>query len=542
MASERFRPGTNVKGAVGGANWCFLLPSLELGRVVCLGCPSRSSLATLTGLGRVTVSPSGRAELPAGSADLVVVPRLPRRRRARAERLQEARRLLGPEGVAYVEGRSRSGIGDSVPLWVAPAAGEVRLAAPAHDREATAFLERRFLNPRVLRSQLLRRPRRVLARQPTIGRLLGRRAALLSAGDRAADGPPRYVRSLAAAAGVALDGRRWALAAPGEYPSQKVLLFLFGPEGADPEAIVKIIRDPGLNFRLENEWRALAELQAQGIGTEQTVPRPLFRGSHAGRAVLGETALHGTPFRGRTHGTAECPHALAVLEWLLELGEATAAPADRDDETAVAGVGALLEEFARAYELPARQQELLAGHVAALAGGGEKLPLVFQHGDPGPWNVLVTEDGKPAFLDWEAAEPRGMPLWDVFHFLRSYGLAVSRTAGTRDRSQSFAEHFLDGSALTDVLVRATARFCASTGLSPDLVEPLFYVCWMHRAVKEAATLPPERLAGSRYVGLLRLALERRDSPGLRRLFAAAEAPPGPEGVTRAGMLGAGDGR
>ena len=73
----------------------------------------------------------------------------------------------------------------------------------------------------------------------------------------------------------------------------------------------------------------------------------------------------------------------------------------------------------------------------------ERFPLVFQHGDPGPWNVLITSDGRPGFLDWEAAEPHGMPLWDLFHFLRSFGFQVSRAAGTRDPLRSFAEQFLE---------------------------------------------------------------------------------------------------
>ena len=100
----RFAPGSNVKGAVGGANWCFLLPSLDLGRVVCLGRPSPAGLTTLAGLAdQVTVcAPAddlsrlrrslGSAEprnlslletavetapLPDGTADLVVLPRLP---------------------------------------------------------------------------------------------------------------------------------------------------------------------------------------------------------------------------------------------------------------------------------------------------------------------------------------------------------------------------------------------------------------------------------------------------------------------------------
>ena len=36
LATE-FIPSTNLKGEVAGANWSFLLPSLELERIVCFG-------------------------------------------------------------------------------------------------------------------------------------------------------------------------------------------------------------------------------------------------------------------------------------------------------------------------------------------------------------------------------------------------------------------------------------------------------------------------------------------------------------------------
>jgi hypothetical protein len=46
---------------------------------------------------------------------------------------------------------------------------------------------------------------------------------------------------------------------------------------------------------------------------------------------------------------------------------------------------------------------------------------------------------------------------------------------------------------------------------------------MHRGLKEAATLPRHRLESGRYVGILRLAIERRDSPGLSALFSPEPA-------------------
>jgi hypothetical protein len=114
-----------------------------------------------------------------------------------------------------------------------------------------------------------------------------------------------------------------------------------------------------------------------------------------------------------------------------------------------------------------------------------------------------------------------MPLWDLLHFLRSFGLVVSQQAGTRDPATSFAEQILAASSLNGVLVDATMSYCVETGLPKGLVEPLFYLCWVHRAVKEASRLPPAQLGSGRYFNLLRLALARRDAPGLQRLFEAA---------------------
>jgi SAM-dependent methyltransferase len=543
----RFAPGSNVKGAVGGASWCFLLPSLDLGRIICLGSPSPAGLATLASLGDevavcaprhdlrrlrraigssgpanvslLETDPVGSAPLPDGTADLVVIPRLPVLPNRRAESLERTRRLLKPDGVLYVEGRLFGRFVIGTTLWLAPASGEVRLAAPLGDRRAIAYLERRFLERRVFRRQLLRRPRRVLGRQPTVSRIVRRRGALVGHPvERRGVGPPEYVRAIAAGAGIDVESSRWALAAPGDYPSQKVLFLLFGSADEAPESVVKITRDPDLNFRLENEWRALTILREHRVGTDDTVPRPLFFGSDGGHAVLGESAIEGVPFRDCTRATADCAYARATVEWLLELGAATASEPRGDARGALDELDALFDQFTRTYRLESKEQDSLGAHVEALVRRGDGFPLVFQHGDPGPWNVLVTSDGRPAFVDWEAAVPRGMPLWDLFHFVRSYSLHVSRAGGTREPLQSFVEQFLEQSAVNRLLVDATSRFCARAGLAAEFVEPLFYTCWMHRGVKEAATLPPHQLESGRYVSILRLAIERRDSPGLRALF------------------------
>jgi hypothetical protein len=338
-----------------------------------------------------------------------------------------------------------------------------------------------------------------------------------------AAGPPRYLQAIAARARLDLAGRGWGLAAPGAFGSQKLLFFLFEATGDAPVYVVKITREPRHNPRLENEWRALNRLREQGIGNHGTLPEPLFLDSHGTVAVLGETAINGVPFLGLTRATANCPYAQAAVDWLLDLGIRTAHRAPDGAPRATEVVGALVERFDEVYRVEREHKTFLTMQAGALLGNGLGLPLVFQHGDPGPWNLLVTADGRPAFVDWEAAEPGGMPLWDLFHFLRSFGLVISRAAGRHDPLRSFSDQILADSALSRLLAETTNRFCAQTGLASSLVEPLFYLSWMHRALKEAARLPEDRLERGRYVNLLRLAIEHRDSPGLQRLFSLPAA-------------------
>jgi hypothetical protein len=553
-AGPRFTPGSNLPGER-GASWCFVLPSLELGRIVCLGAPTRDTLITLARLRAEVVVCAPRRKLKrlrsparglsgisllettAGepvpveqrSADLVLLARRPDGRLQR-----EIERLLRADGTVYAEYRSFGlgrrkdqlqplrELGRTQLLWLGPAAGDVRVAAPLEDERTIAYLEKRFLAWRIFRRRLFRAPLRVLEREPLVNRVARRRALLVQRTPSAAPaGPPRYLRTIAARAGVDLAGCRWGLAAPGRYGSQKLLVFVFDGAGDVPAYVAKITRDAKHNPRLENEWRALNLLREQGIGDDGTVPKPLFLDSHASLAVLGETAIDGVPFLKRTEASPECLYARAAVDWLLELGIRTAHRAPLGAPRLTEVLGGLVDRFREIYQVERDHLAFLGHQADVLAEAGPTLPFVFQHGDPGPWNIVVTADGRLAFLDWEAADRRGMPLWDLLHFLRSYGLAVSRAAGTRDPLRSFADHYLDDSPLNDVLVGATARFCARTGLGPDLVEPLFYLCWMHRALKEAATLPPGRFGSGRYVNILRLALDGRDSPGLGRLFTAA---------------------
>jgi hypothetical protein len=278
-----------------------------------------------------------------------------------------------------------------------------------------------------------------------------------------------------------------------------------------------LVSDPSLNRRLENEARALRELEALGFTDGARIPRVAFSGLHAGLALVGETLIEGVPFHKKSQGDPTCPYAGAAVDGLLELGRISRKAAAATGPEVASAVRRLLSRFSELYG-GGEIVEFLQARVDALEHHPDAIPLVFQHGDPGIWNLLATPTGQVAFLDWEAAEPAGLPLWDLFHLLRSYGVLSARRRGVRVALKAFEQTFLDDSDLARWVRRAIARYCDAVGVAKPLTEALFYTCWMHRSVKEATRLGPRELNRGHYVNVLRLCIRAHSREALTRLF------------------------
>lgn len=598
-----FVPGTNQRWHVTGANWTFLLPSLELGHILCIGRPSDATLATLRRIGRtVTVVASldagGMAAVggatpldPDRRFDLIAVLDPDQVRRLLDDdrpALANVGRVLTDSGCVYLDlgtptsrrtsHRLMAGLAaagwEGEAFGMTPLMGEVHTAVPLDDGATGAFWRDRALYSlssgavkRALAARLrprrrdrrleaagraqetparasARSPRR-LARAAAVGiGLLAERAEhglagrgwlpervglVTTAGGRSdeRDGPPGYLRDLARAFGVDLGGWRWAVSAKGEYSSRKVLVYLFEPGAARPAIIVKLTRDAALNPRLENERDALVALWQVGMGAPATLPRVVFHGHHGGLAIVAETVIDGVPFREAARWSADCPYAGAAVDWLVRLGAATADRTSTPPREAAAVLRDLFERFRAIYRLTKAQEAVLGGQIAAVAAHPGPFPTVFQHGDPGTWNLLATPGGQVAFLDWEAAEATGMPLWDLFYVLRSYAVGTSRAGGEHDLLRGLRAHFFTGSPLTPWIAAGIARGVAAAGVPADLVGALFYSCWMHRALKEATRLPAAAVDAGHYANLLRMCLDHDGDARLRSLLDEALPHPHP---------------
>jgi Phosphotransferase enzyme family len=546
-------PGANLKGAVAGATWRYLLPSMEQRRLLCLGRPSPAALTALSsiaeeivvveadGVRAIAVSGEPRirsvagaaigpwlASRPDGSIDLVWVGPHGAGRETHEIRAQLGRLVAGGGAVVREDRHAVAMLREHRPprqaagpgrddhaaiIDVQPTRGEIRTAIGAGDERMVRLFTDRGLAPK--------RTPRIPPVRALIGRLSRQSAParhLAVIGDGATlPGVPTYVADLAAADGFTLDGVRCGLVAAGDYNTQKVLLYLAPDDATGPSLVVKLTRDASVNARLETERDALRHLESIGLAADGRIPTVRFAGRHAGLAIVGETAVDGVPFAQATGAQSIDGPIVDATHWLIDLGARSARHVPAADVAT-----ALAELHARWVELcqpAAPEAERLRAAVEAVGASRVPFPLVFQHGDPGTWNLFVAADGRVVFLDWENAEPDGMPLWDLLYLLRSQAVGVGRRSGTRRRLVAVERFMFERSPMSDLVVDAIATYVDQVGLDPALVEPLFHLCWMHQALKEATRVTPAQVRGAHFNRLLRLGLERRTAPTLQRIFA-----------------------
>lgn len=514
--SMRYEVGSNLKGTQQAATWTLLLPTLDVRSAAVVGRPTPAEVATLVGLtGR---PPINLADAKA-ALDLVFVARGGRRQILSDAGRQALEDRLGPSGAVYLDGRGgQPSLGDVAArhprrydVW--PSVGTARAFIPSGDEATVARLvELRLLPPpgaNSLRNRAIGR----LAELGAVRRRAGRWAEVAT-GAGSSTAPPAWLGQIAREAGVDIGEFAWALVAPGDYPSQKVLAIMLDPADRAPRMVVKLGVHPAHAPRLANEAAALRRLAALDL-PPGSVPALRFNGEHAGRHVVGQSWVPGVPFARATDVTPHSPQLAAAVAWLSSLAARTV---DRRPAAELSlALRDLHDRFAAIHRLPAPEATFLQDQVRAVERHPGTLPTVMQHGDPGTWNLLV-DDGTVAFLDWESAEVNGMPLWDLFHLQASFGALAVRRERLRRRLDATLLHLVDSTPLQARFADQVATMADRIELPRTMIEPLFFLAWMHRSLKEATRRTDATLQRGLYLRLLRSLIARRDTPPLRRLL------------------------
>jgi hypothetical protein len=266
----------------------------------------------------------------------------------------------------------------------------------------------------------------------------------------------------------------WMLLTGGAKPTNKVVGLVFAESDRSPRLIAKLARVAESTAALDDEAANLRAVQALQPDRVRGVPQVLFLQQWAGQSVLGETALIGQPLYTMLRRDTCRDLALKVTEWLAALAEPTTACSrsewwERLIETTVS-------EFEQNFDGvidPARVQA-----TRAILATLDDLPLVCEQRDCSPWNVLIANDGELVILDWESAEPRGLPLLDLVYFLT---YLIFFLDGAME-SQRFTESYraaLDPATFTGrIVAECQQRYLARVGLDPRVLRPLRLLTWL----------------------------------------------------------------
>jgi hypothetical protein len=290
----------------------------------------------------------------------------------------------------------------------------------------------------------------------------------------------------------------------GQRSINKVVGLPFAGSAGEPPAVAKFSRVPTADAALEREAAALRTLERDRPGVTG-VPRLLAEGRRAGRRALAESAVHGRPLIDLLSPTSFGELATLVGDWLTGLAGGT--PRARDDWWPRL-VGEPLARFERNFGDVFPADPLTA--LRDLLGEIGDLPETCEHRDCSPWNVVLDERGAPGLLDWESAEPHGLPGLDLAYFLANCAFVLDGALESGNTRKSY-EHLLDpATPYGKVAADCVAEYCDRLGLAGEDFARLRLLAWVVHSASDynhlemAAAGPPshEALRGAMFLGLV----------------------------------------
>jgi hypothetical protein len=254
-----------------------------------------------------------------------------------------------------------------------------------------------------------------------------------------------------------------------------VIFLVFSNGASDPICVAKIARLPGDNAGLDREVANLRAAQATWAAGSDSIPRVIAYEDYADTRILIKSALVGRPMDPAFVRRQPASCVEAVFEWLMNFHLATRGRGGdgkgwltrvvEDPLARLASVSALFSEEKALID----QTRQLAVPLRAEPG-----PSVFEHGDLSSPNILVSRAGAVRVLDWELAEPRGLPAVDLFFFLTYVAFACQGAKALEDYLAAFHDAFFGSAAWARPHVAAYAE---KLQLSSQVVRSLFVMCW-----------------------------------------------------------------
>jgi hypothetical protein len=294
----------------------------------------------------------------------------------------------------------------------------------------------------------------------------------------------------------------------GHRSVNKVVSLAFAPGSARPREAVKFARVAEAEAGLEREGAVLDRLARERPEVEG-IPTFHARLGRCGRLGIAERAVEGDAMLDRLTPKSFAEMARRVTGLLIELSRG----AERDAGSRVT-VSEHLDFFSRAFGPLVGESGRAALRSAAEAVAG--LPVVCEHRDCSPWNLVLADRDRPALLDWESAEPEGLPGLDLVYFLANAAFVLDGALEDGTTRESYRRLLDPSTPYGAVAAAQTARYGEALGLDPEAMPVLRLICWMvhcrsdheHLRLDTAREPATEELARAPFLGLLLEELEQ----------------------------------
>jgi aminoglycoside phosphotransferase len=312
------------------------------------------------------------------------------------------------------------------------------------------------------------------------------------------------------------------LVTPRFQASSHVVFIILSEDRREPALVAKVSRLAGISESLEREYANLRKIQASRSQGFDSIPYVVTLDDIDDYPILVETALVGRQMDPPTVRKDPLNCIKSIFDWLIELQEATSV----NDNTEADWFGRLVERpihfFQQMVPLHGEEQGLVQ-KTQDLIGPlrNSALPLGFEHGDLSHPNVMWLKGGGPGILDWEQAEPRGLPVSDLFFFLTYVAFAKHGARENANHLPAIQAAFFGKDAWARSYVREYAN---RTQVPVYTLTPLFALCWLRYLVTQLKRLSGagnqdrvvgddaiDWLRGNRYYRIWRYTIEHIDA-------------------------------
>lgn len=298
----------------------------------------------------------------------------------------------------------------------------------------------------------------------------------------------------------------------GQRSINKVVGLPFATDAEEPPAVAKFSRVPAADGALEREASALRAIERDRPGIPG-VPRLLAEGKRAGRHALAESAVHGRPLIGALSPQSFDELTALIGDWLVGLSGGERRPRS---EWWPRLVGEPLAAFERNFGdvVPADSLATLRRRLGEIGD----LPEACEHRDCSPWNVVLDERGAPGLLDWESAEPHGLPGLDLAYFLANCAFVLDGALESGRTGESYARLLDPATPYGEVAAGRNAEYCARLGIAGEDFARLRLLAWVihsrsdhaHLAMAAAGEPSAEALRQATFLGLVEAELARAE--------------------------------